>query len=109
MQAGRLRHRVTIQQPGVTQNEYNEEVVTWSTFATVWADITALSGQERLIALADQVQSSMIQNVRIRYRSGVTVKMRLSLGSRILDIETVEDPDGRKRQLLLACREVLNG
>jgi SPP1 family predicted phage head-tail adaptor len=109
MQAGRIRHRVTIQQQSVSQNAYNEEVVTWVTLASVWAELAPARGQERLIALADQVQSSMIQNVRIRYRSDVTPKMRISYGSRILDIETVEDPDGRRRRLLLMCREVLNG
>lgn len=107
MQAGKLRTRVIIQQQVTATNGYMEQIVTWSTLATVWADVRAVTGAERTIGTAQQVQSALTDQVEIRYRSDVTPKQRLKIGARILDIETVGDPDGRKRRLILACREVL--
>lgn len=107
MQAGKLRKRVTIQTPVAATNGYMEQIVTWSTLTIVWADVRATSGAERTIGTAQQVQAAITDQVEIRYRSDVTAKQRIKLGDRILDIESVGDPDGRRRKLVLSCREVV--
>ncbi|PKQ06240.1 MAG: head-tail adaptor protein, partial [Alphaproteobacteria bacterium HGW-Alphaproteobacteria-12] len=43
--------------------------------------------------------------VTIRHRTGVTAEMRLLWGARALAISALGDPDGRRRFLVLDCRE----
>lgn len=104
MQAGRLRHRVTIQQPVETRNAFGEAIKTWSTVATIYASVEPLSGREMFDA--EQVQSEISHRVRLRYRSGLTTRMRLLYGSRVLHIQAVIDVKERHQELQLMCREM---
>lgn len=106
MQAGRLREQVTIQQQSITHNAYGEEIVTWADVATVWASILPKASGERFITGAAQVQAEITHTVRMRYRSGLSAEMRLQWGTRNLAVETLVDPDGRTRELVLMCSEV---
>lgn len=107
MQIGRLRNYVTIEQQSVTQNSYNEEIVTWGALAQVWAEIKPIVAYERLVKAADQVVATVTHRVRIRYRTDVTPKMRIKHGSRCFDIEGVQgDPTGKQAELYLLCKEV---
>ena len=106
MQTGKLRNRITIQYPNPTQDATNDPVVAWLDLAQVWADIRPVGGQERLQRQADQVVAQVDHRIKIRWRGDVTPKMRVKFGSRYFDIGTVDDPDGRKRELVLQCREV---
>lgn len=109
MRAGTLRERVTIQSFTVMQDEYGEPIETWANLATnpiVWANVASRAAGERFISGAEQVQSQISHTVRIRYRSDVTVQMRLVWGVSLLQIENVIDPNGRKSDLVLMCREV---
>lgn len=109
MRIGPLRHRVTIQSFTVSQDSYGEEIKTWANLAsvpTVWADVQVAPAGERFLGAAEQVQATVSLKVRIRYRTDVTVQMRLVEGSRYLYIENVYDPTGQYRELILMCREV---
>lgn len=104
MRAADLRHRVTIESYSATQNAYNEEIPSWSTVATVWAAIEPLTGQERFLRAADQFYAENQVRIRIRYRAGVTAKMRVvDADGEIYDIQAVLDRDGRRRELVLMC------
>lgn len=85
--AGRLRHRLTIRQPSTSQNEVGEEIITWSTLATVWGRLEALRGEEQL--QAKQLQAEIVARAILRYRSDVTTEMRLQYESREYDIDAV--------------------
>lgn len=104
MRAGRLRKRVSIQQPVQAVNAYGERIVTWSTVATVWAAVEPLRGREMFDA--EQVQAEISHRVILRYRSGLDSTYRLLLASRVLQIQTVIDVDERHRELHLMCREM---
>jgi SPP1 family predicted phage head-tail adaptor len=105
VRAGELRHRVTIQGRTITRNSYGEEKVDWMPVATVWAEVTDLSGREYFAA--QQVQAEVTTRIRIRYRPGVAPEMRVVAGARTFDILAVLDPDGRRRELHLMCRGVV--
>lgn len=106
MRAGDLRHRLTIQQKSVTQNTYGEEIATWSTLTIVWGSVEDLSGRE--FYESRQVPAAEVTTrVRIRYRSDVEPTMRVIHGSRTLEIVAVLEPEGRKRETVLMCREVV--
>lgn len=109
MLIGKMRHRVTIQSFTVSQDAHGEEIKTWANLATnptVWADVQVAPTGERFIGGADQVLAAVSLKVKIRYRSDVTVQMRLVEGSRYLYVENVYDPTGQYRELILMCREV---
>jgi SPP1 family predicted phage head-tail adaptor len=109
MRIGPLRHRVTIQQKSTAQNAFGEEAITYSDIATnpsVWANVRPATGRESFVAGADQQLSELSHRVQIRYRTDLSVEMRVVWESRNLDIESIHDPSGKREFLNLLCREV---
>lgn len=105
MEAGKLRHRVTIQSKSATQNSYGEEVITWSTLATVWAAVEPLSGREWLEGR--QVTAEVTTRIRIRRRGDVTPEMRVVYGSKTYDIMAVIEIEEQRREEHLMCQEIV--
>ena len=106
MRAGQLRHRVTLQQKGsVTQNEFGEEVISWTTVDIVWASVEPLRGREFI--QAKQEQAMIDTKIRMRHRDGVTPVLRAVWNGRVYDILSVVRPEERQREIELMCREVL--
>ena len=106
IRAGYLRHRLTLQDKVVVQNDYGEETITWSTTATVWGTIEPLRGREYMEARQEQANISH----RVRMRHGPTVKptMRILNDGRVFEIESVINPLERNRCLELRCREEID-
>ena len=105
MRAGALRHRIEIQRnDGIRDPDSGEIIPGWTTVARVWAEVVDLSGRE--FWDSQQVQSEISTRVRIRYRDGIEPTMRVIHGDRTLEIQAVLDPDGRRRELHLMCREL---
>lgn len=109
MQAGKLRHRLTLQRQTVTRDSFGGEVVTWVDVATVWGAVEPVAGTETFQQVGEQVLAVAYVKVRVRYRGGITAKMRFIFNSRILDIEHVANLDTRNWEINLLCREVPDG
>lgn len=109
MQTGRLRERITIQTENVTRDASGQELKTWDDVATVWANVTPGASSERFLASAGQRVAEVTHTVRLRYRAGITPKMRLAWETRVLEILSVVDPDGRLRTTILLCKEEQRG
>jgi SPP1 family predicted phage head-tail adaptor len=107
MEAGRLLHRVTIQNRVETQDPMTGAIaVTWADVATVWAAVEPLSAREFIAAQATQSQISA--RITIRYRAGITPKMRAVHGATVYDIAGVlADPKSGREYLTLPVSEVL--
>ena len=108
-QIGNMRARITWQAATVSQDAAGEPIKTWANLAsvpTVWANVQSRAAGERFISGGEQVQSAISHTVRIRYRTDLTVQMRGVWGSKYLYVENIVDPDGRKSDLVLICREV---
>jgi len=76
LSAGRLRHRVTIQQKVEVQDTFGEMNVEWQNFASnVPAEIAPLSAREFIAAKA--VQATVSTKITIRYRTGILANMRV--------------------------------
>ncbi len=101
MEAGKLRHQVTIKKPVETQNTYGEPEVRWQDVATVWAQVEPLRGREYFAA--KQMVSEVEARITIRYRSDVTAKMKVSKGTDDYLIETIINVMERNRELQLMC------
>lgn len=104
MRPGLLNSRVVVQQQSTTQDALGQPLNTWSTFATVWADVRHTSGIE---AIKDSAIASVVRaSIRMRYRGDLTAAMRVIHGSTTYNIVAVLPDVGGKEYVDLAC-EVL--
>ena len=110
MQPARLRSRVTLQRRVETQNAFGEVTWSWADVAELWADVETIAGKEYFAAA--QVQGGADTKIRLRYRQGITEKMRITriseYGSPIryekFDILTVINCGERNKELMLMCK-----
>lgn len=104
LNAGDLDTQVVIQSRSETDDDGGGQAITWSDGPTVNASIASPNGAETI--LAQGLEAGISHVVRIRYRTGVTAKNRLTYGSRVFPIHAVIDVDERHEQLVLYCSEV---
>ena len=105
-----LTERITIQTSSVVADDQGGRATTWSTLATVWAAVRALSGREAIQARA--VASEVNYEVVVRYRSDLTAKLRIAwvpswssgTASRPLEVHAVR-PDRVTQTIALDCAE----
>jgi SPP1 family predicted phage head-tail adaptor len=73
MNLGSLDHKITIRQPVITINAGNEQVITYSDFATVWGKRVSKAGAESQQGFE---RTAIIDTIfTIRYLSGLTDRM----------------------------------
>lgn len=107
MQAGRLRHRITLQEPVKSQGSIGQTVNTWQTYAVVWAEVNPSSVREFVSAQA--FQNEVTGRITLRYRDDVTAKHRVLYRGQIYNIEGVfTDPNSGLEYITLATSEGLN-
>lgn len=106
MSAGRLRHRVIIQNYTTTTNQYGEETKVWADLDTVWAAVEPLRGTE--LFESQQRFGALDTRIVMRYLSGVDETMRVKFGSRMFAIVSPPiNKDERGIYLELMCKEGL--
>lgn len=108
MQAGKLRHKITIQKQTETQDSYGEVDVTWSEYCKTFAQIMTTSGKESYES--HQIYGQRTVKFKIRYNSttkAITPKMRVYWGSRYFDIEDVERANELNKDIFLTTTEIV--
>lgn len=100
-QAGQLDRRITIKGFSETTDAYGQEVKTFTTLASVWANVTEKVGREG--ENGDMISSTKRVEFIIRYRTDVTAEMRIEYNSNIYKIEAIQNADARKAFLKLVC------
>lgn len=105
MQAGKLRHRLTIQtNSGTTQDASGQTTADWTEYRTVWAEIVPTAGLERW--RANQMQAETTHLISIRHLDGVTTKMRgLFQGTRTFEFLSVLNVDERNIEMQIQAKE----
>lgn len=106
MRAGKLRHRLRIEQAVDVRDTGGGFTRTWSLLDVVHAEIASEDAGEPLDA--GSLTSTQRHKVSIRYRTGVTPSMRLvpvNDTDRVFRILSVVDEEGRQRELVLTCEE----
>lgn len=103
MRAGTLRDYVTIQSLTTSQDTYGGVTEAWEDFASVWAEVHYLSGNE--LWRAQQTNAEVRGRVRIRYRSDIKPTMRVKYGSVYLDILAILPADNKGQELELLFKE----
>lgn len=108
VRAGRLRHRVSLQERQVSVNAVTgDRTITWTPVAELWADVAPLSGREYIAAAA--TQTAVTTRITIRFRAGVHHLQRIVYDSAIYNIQAVlPDADSGREHLTLLCTEGSN-
>ncbi|MEQ1964399.1 phage head closure protein [Xenorhabdus khoisanae] len=102
MQAGRLRHRITLQSFTQIKLPSGQPMQEWQDVSTVWAEVKFISGRELLTAGAERAETTV--RVWLRYRPDVTSAARLVFRGQVYDIQAVI-PDPKLTQLELLCKQ----
>lgn len=106
MRAGRLNHRITVQEVYKQADGMGGYQEVWQDYLHAWADIRPIDHKEREWAM--QISSRISHRVHLRYREGITPGMVVRYGDRILEIASVINVDEADRELILYCEEVIS-
>jgi head-tail adaptor len=93
MEAGKLRHLVQLQANTPTQNTLGEPSDSWATIANIYAAIRPMAGQAS-------------HQITVRNYPGLSAENRIKFGTRIFDINSVNNVDERNREMILLCSEL---
>lgn len=103
MRAGRLRHRVTIEELVVTLDSDGDQVEAWQAIAPpLPAEIAPLSGRELIASQA--VASEITTRIVMRHRPGLKASMRVQHRGTVYGIKAViPDPESGTGWVTLMC------
>ena len=108
MRAGSLRHRIEIQIQTDTTDGMGGFTTSWiAAFGmnSVPAAIWPLKSQEKMDAM--KLETQITHKIRVRYRSEITTKMRISWKGRTFNIISLINPDERNIMLeIMAAEEI---
>lgn len=109
LEAGRLRHRISIQARNNVQDPVTgETVISWvDAWVNIAAAIEPLSAGERIAAQAQR--SEVTARITIRPLSGLTAAHRILHNGRVFNISgVIPDPDSGLEWMTLPCSEGAN-
>ena len=105
---GSKRHLFTLETRSEALDSYGEDVRTYATLGTAWGSMEAVGARERFES--QQVKAEVSHRITIRHAAayaGLRAEDRVTLGSRIFDIVTPQDKDGRSKDLEILALEHL--
>lgn len=91
---GQLKTRLVVQQPVETPDDQGGTVRSYTTFATVWAQVTPLGARRDVDADADGATQSY--RIVLRSNLSLTLQHRFSDGARIYRIVAIRERDDRR-------------
>lgn len=100
MRIGKLDRRATLQHRSLTPNTQNEQVESWTDYATVWAEKLDLRGRE--FYAANQESGEVTTKFRIRHRSDVLMTDRIVCDGLTYDITSIAEVGRRQALEILA-------
>jgi SPP1 family predicted phage head-tail adaptor len=107
MRAGRLKHRITIEEPSEAQSSTGAVTYTWATFTSRWARQEPLAGREKQES-SEAFFGEADYRFTLRYTAGITKAMRVAWDSRLFDITAINqilDPVSGDRMTVLLATE----
>lgn len=98
IKAGSMDRRITINTKGVTLDSSGSEIATYTTVATVWADVN--DNREKETTEGKQVTASEFTTFTVRYRTDVTPIDQIVYESKTYDIKGISEI-GRREGLAI--------
>ena len=102
MKAGSLRNLILLQTRDGGTDAAGQPVQTWTTLATVWADIRGANGMATIKAPLDGVEINWY-SFRIRYRIDVDAAKRVVFNGQNFDVKQVRHDHAGKEWTDLVC------
>lgn len=102
---GSRRQRLVLEAPLEAPNPLGGAAIAFSPVVTLWARLDP--GSARDWVTGERLEARTETRITLRWRGGVDATMRFALGARIFQIAATFDPDGRKRELVCLCQEVM--
>ncbi|MCF6344753.1 MAG: phage head closure protein [Devosiaceae bacterium] len=102
---GTLRDKVQLEAKNMVDDGAGGHLVSYSSIANVWANVSPSNGRSVQIADANSVSISHV--VLLRFRSDLEVGHRIIYRSRTLEILSVNDLNGHKAYLQCFCSETV--
>ena len=101
---GSMRNKIVIQTLGGATDSGGGQATSYSTLATVWAEVINNSGQENMCG--DQVRTTDSYTFTIRYLSSVTTKHRISYNSLTFNIQSIRSLfEGKEKYQIIQATE----
>ncbi len=104
MRFGELNLQIGIKAKTITRDSYGAEIPGWTTLATVWASKAHKSSRE--FFAAQKINAETTDLFTVRYRRNIEATMRVGFDGKNYNIIGANDPDGRRVELWLLCKEV---
>lgn len=101
---GALRHRVTLEAPIDAPDGAGGFTRSFAPIASFWARIAPSGAREDFVEQRAEQATNYV--VMIRWRNDVSKDMRFVYRGRKLRIQSVVDPDERRRFLICQCEEI---
>lgn len=101
---GELRHRVTLETPTDTPDGAGGFARSYAPLAQLWARIETLDARADFVAEREEQQTT--HRLTIRWRGDVGQAARFDHRGRKLLVQSVVDPDQRRRFLVFDCVEI---
>lgn len=105
MRTAALKHKVTVEQVAEVPNSYGEPIHLWTDYATRHASFRPIRGREYF--RAKQVQEEEPVRFKMRYLDGLTQKMRIVYDSNYYNINSIINPEGSDREMIIEASESL--
>ena len=105
MKAGAMNNVITLQTKTATADSYNQQIETWADTLTVFAQVITTGGGEFYAAQKVNAQTAAV--FRVRYGPTITALMRVKYGTRLFEILSLNDVDGRHEEYLISAKEVV--
>ena len=86
---GKMRYRVTLQQPARTPDGGGGASVAWTNVSDLWAALMPIGGNEGVEA--DGLKGRTTHEIWVRFQAGLGPHMRFILGARVFDIRSITD------------------
>lgn len=104
MKIGNLRKRISVQSEQQTADGAGGYTLTWTTLATLWADIVPATGRE--LYTAGHLEGRVTHKITTRWRAdlAVTSDMRIAYNTRVFNIHAVMN-DGENNQWMILLVE----
>ena len=107
--AGQLDRRITFQRfigerDALGDLHYLDDA-RWTDAFTVWAQVRSIGAGE--FYRAEQSESFVTHNIKLRYREGILAEMRIRCGEKRYRIKSPPiDPEGKRQWLLFKAEEL---
>lgn len=90
---GKMDRQIQLQQHGPSRSPLGDEIKTWTTLASMWAEVIPVSGRQFMNATLEQPLSSKTTRFRIRYLAAARndTKLRIVYDGQTYDVKHIAE------------------